>query len=185
MGGRPQDLLRRSDVRKELELSDRQIEELEGLNGGRGEQMRELFSGLRGLSREGQAEKLRDAVAKAGEETQKRINDILLPHQSKRLNQLAVQYRLRGGTSRTLSNDTIADELGITDKQKEKIQEKSNELQSELNEKIAELRKEMQEELLRELTPKQRQAWKKMIGDRFTFERSSPFGGNRDRRGND
>jgi hypothetical protein len=184
MGGRPQDLLRRSDVRKELELSDDQVEKLNGINNGRGEQMRELFSGLRDLSREEREEKFRDAVAKAAEESQKTIDDVLLSHQSKRLKQLAVQYRLRGGTTRTLSNSAIADELEITDEQQEEIKEKSSELQEELNEKIAELREKMREELLRELTPKQRQAWKKMVGDTFTFERSSPFG-NRGQRGNE
>ena len=127
-GGRPEDLLRRPDVQKELELVPYQIKDLSSGGGDRGQQIRDLFSGLGDLPREEREAKLREAIAKAGEDSEKRIADVLLDGQLKRLKQLVVQYSLRGGTSRALASTTIKKELGITDEQEKEIAKKAEEV---------------------------------------------------------
>ena len=175
-GGRPEDLLRRDDVRKELELVDDQIEKLEEFSNRQRESGRELFAGLRDLSREERAEKFREIFAKRAEESQKEIGKILLPHQTKRLGQLAVQYRMRSGTSRGLTSGSVAEELGITEEQQEDIRKKAEEVQKELNEKIAKLREEARDDILQALTPQQRAKFKQMVGEPFEFQQQR-FGG--------
>ena len=54
-------------------------------------------------------------------------------------------------------------------------------MQKELDEKIAKLREQMRNELLAELTPKQRDQYKQIMGDTFAFERQQDRG--RDRGG--
>jgi len=176
-GGRPEDLLRRDDVRKELELVDDQIKQLDELSARQREGGRDLFSGFQDLSREERGEKMREILAERAAETQKELDNILLPNQAERLAQLSVQFSMRGGASRALSGNQVAEELGITDEQKENIRKKSEELQKELNEKIAELRKEMQDEVMQELTAKQRAQWEEMVGDPFEFQQTQQFGG--------
>ena len=172
-GGRPSDLLRRDDVRKELELVDDQITKLDILRQKRGERIRELYSGLKGLSREERNAKLRERFIEFSKTSQKEIDQVLLPHQAKRLAQLVIQYRLRGGTSRTLTSSQVSEGLGISDEQKARLQERATELSRELQEKFNKLRQEFREKLLEELTPQQRAKWKDMIGEPFEFQPQS------------
>lgn len=169
-GGGSQFLLRREDVRKDLELSDEQIEQLEKLSEGREPIDREaLRSELEGLSDDQRIEKMRERREETAKENDEKLREILLPHQMERLKQITAQLSAQGG-SRSLTGGRLADQLGITDEQKEKIRIKSEELQKSLTEKIAALRKEMQEELLAELTPEQRAQYQEMMGDEFKFE---------------
>jgi hypothetical protein len=54
------DVLRREDARKELELLDDQVAQLEKLAESRREKMRDLFSGLRDVPQEQRGEKMRE-----------------------------------------------------------------------------------------------------------------------------
>lgn len=184
-GSSPSELLAREDVRKELELVDEQVRKLEDLAEKRREGMRSMFSDLQGLSREERMERFRELFDKARADHKAEIDKILLPHQSKRLDQLSLQMRLRGGTVRALADDQMAEQLGITAEQGEKIRVKSEELEQEIRRKIAEIRKQAQEELLQLLTPKQREKWKDMVGDPFEFQRIDFGHGRGGRRGDE
>lgn len=182
IGGGPQFLLRRDDVQKDLELSEEQIELIEEMSGERGRgggiDRDALRAELEGLSDEERSERLREMRDERTADAQKKIEEILLPHQVERLAQISAQFSAQGG-SRSLTGGSLAEKLGITDEQKEKIREKSEELQKELNEKIAKLRQQMQEELLNELTPDQQAQYKEMMGEAFKFEQQQRggFGG--------
>lgn len=172
-GGRPTDLLSRADVRKELEILDDQVEKLEALSAKRRERFREMYAELGDLSREERNQKLRERFTEFNEQTKKDLGGILLPHQSKRLDQIVVQYQLRSGLSRTLGNSAVSEALGISDEQKEQIQTRATQLGQEFQKKINEFRNELREQLLQELTPKQRAMWKDLVGEPFEFQQAS------------
>jgi len=185
-GGGLADILRREDARKELELLDDQIAQLQKLDELRREKMRELFSGLQDVPQAERGAKMRELFQKSQQDLQKsqqdleaEIGKILLPHQMKRAKQLAMQLRLRGGT-RSMLADPVAQDLALTDEQKEKLLAKSVQLEEELRKKYAELRAQAQDELLELLTPAQQAKWKEMVGEPFEFQREAfprPSGG--------
>jgi Spy/CpxP family protein refolding chaperone len=176
-GGSLADVLRREDVRKELELLEDQVEKLQKLAEARGGQMRDVLAGLQDLSEEERREKIRERMEKAQAETEKQIGEVLLPHQMKRLKQLAVQMRLRFG-ARAMLEGSVAEQLGLTEDQKEKLRAKSEQLEEALRKKMAELRQQAQDELVKTLTPDQQAKFKEMVGDGFAFVDQPPqFGG--------
>lgn len=175
-------LLRNEAVQKDLELSDEQIELIEGLSQGRGGDRESIMAELDGLSGEERMEKIREIRDRRTEEMKKELDDILLPHQIERLEQIANQASAQGG-ARSLIGGSLAEKLGITEDQKERLRSKAEELQREMNEKIAKLRAEMQDELLGELTADQRAQYREMMGEAFKFERSTRGGPGGDRGG--
>jgi Spy/CpxP family protein refolding chaperone len=171
--GGPYELLARDDVRKELDLVDDQVKQLEGLRERFRTRVRESIAQIREQrsSEEGSPEQVRDELRKAIEqvnaEIQKEVSHILLPHQTKRLDQLALQFRMRGGLN-ALGADAIQ-ELGITDEQREKLRTKSEELDREIRRKVSEMRRQAQDELLSLLTPEQQAKVRDMLGEPFEF----------------
>ncbi len=165
-------VLMREDARKELELVDEQVTELQKLGEGMRGRMGEMFSGLRDIEdREERSAKFREVMEKAQEEIEKEIGKVLLPHQMKRAKQLAFQQRLRGGAGRALtSGGSLAEELGISESQQEKLRAANEKLEAELRQKIAELRNEAQDELLKVLTPQQQAKFKELVGEPFEFQ---------------
>jgi hypothetical protein len=152
-------LLMQEDVREHLDLLDEQLEDLQAAQ-------REMMQSMRNREdREGAIRNL-----------EKTIGEVLLPHQSKRLEQLAMQQAMRGGRG-LLSDDMVA-KLKITDAQKEKIQSRQEQIRDELRQKIAELQKQYEDKILEELTAAQRAQLKTMVGEPFDFStRQRGFGG--------
>ena len=168
----PLRLLRSEAVQRELELSDEQIRSIVDLEEGRERRDRDAERAARDAElekwpeelREERANELRDARSK---ERTASLGEILLPHQVKRLTQIVAQA---SAAQRGIAGGRLADQLGITPEQREKLQEKAAELQAELNEKIAKLRSQMQKELLAELTPEQQAQYEEMMGAQFSFQ---------------
>ena len=167
-------LLLREDVNKEIELLDDQKEELQELQSGMRDRMREVFANFREMS----DDERREAMTDFGKSIQEDIDEVLLPHQSKRIKQIALQQQMAGGTTRGLRGE-VAEELGLSEDDLEEIEEKSREAASELQKKISELRAEAQKELLSEvLTPSQQKKLKEMMGEKFEFDTTQrAFGG--------
>jgi Spy/CpxP family protein refolding chaperone len=190
-GGGLTSVLMREDVQKHLEMLDDQIDDVRKLAESRRERAGERFSGLRDIEdREERMTKFREIMQKAQEENEKEIAKILLPHQLKRARQLAFQLSLRGGAGRSLMGGPLAEQLGVTEKQQEKLRETNEKLEQELRQKIAELRAKAQEELLKVLTSQQQAKFKDMVGEPFEFQFQRPqprpggdTGGQRGRRG--
>ena len=177
-GGNDAMLLQNDDVRQELGLVDDQVEKLTGIREKMQEEFRSMFTGLRDLSedeRRAKFEELQTKMRDRQTEMQREIDDVLLPHQSKRLKQIGRQMRSRQGGG-GVNSDSVADELKLTDEQKEKLKEKAVEVEKKLREKMAKLRKEAEDELLSVLTPEQRAEWKDMVGDPFEMQFRRPGG---------
>lgn len=179
MFGGPTALLQREDVQAELELLDEQKAQVRALAEKTRERMGEMFRGQRdrgGGEGNERGDQLRDAFRKFNEETQAEVDKILLPPQAKRLKQLEVQMRMRGGVMGALNGD-VADELKISEEQRDKLREKAQSLEQELRKKMAEVRKQLQDQLLAELNPQQRAQFNEMVGDPFEFRDEAPQGG--------
>jgi Spy/CpxP family protein refolding chaperone len=172
-GGGTLMLLLRPDVRGELELLDHQVEELTKLREDLMNQMREMMAPDQNLSWQDRMQRMREMGEKVRADADEKLKKILLPHQVRRLDQLNAQnqLRMRGGLMRSLMADPLAEDLALTDAQKEALRAKAEKLNAELQQKIAELRNKAQEELLKELTPQQQAKIKERFGEPFEFQR--------------
>ena len=93
-GGSIFDLLRDDKVRSELEVVDDQVERMEQLQESMRDRMREMFTGMRDLpddERRAAFEGIRDKMRAEFEKIQTQVQDVMLPHQWARLQQLQVQ----------------------------------------------------------------------------------------------
>lgn len=182
-------LLDNEEVRKELEIVDEQVEKLQALRDKLREEMREQFSGLRELSddeRRARFEGMREKMETRMKEVQKEVDDVLLPQQRERLQQINLQQRLqRSGTVEGLTSGELAETLGITPEQKADMEERAKAAEKELQEKIAKAREEAREKVLAGLTAEQKEKIKKMIGTEFRMENrfGQGFQGGRGNRG--
>lgn len=178
-GGGLGGLLRSTEVQDEIELVDEQKEELQSINADVRDQMRSLFEGMRDLSADERREKMQDMRGEMEEiraSVEGQIKDVLLPHQYDRLQQVNLQQNIRRrGFSGALRGD-MAEKLGITEEQLEKMTTRAQELQVEMQEKIAQLRKDSQDELRQMLTPEQRSKLEEMVGTSFDMPERG-FGG--------
>jgi Spy/CpxP family protein refolding chaperone len=159
-------LLNRSDVQKELELVDEQIDQIGKIPPIN---MREMFEQVSDLSRDEQRAKMGELMKAAQDKTKNAIKEILLPHQAERLGQLVIQFQMRGGAGLTSSED-LAKQLNITDEQREKLRTKARGLEQEL-------RKKLLADLLKELTPEQQAKYKELVGEPFEFQQDIGRGG--------
>lgn len=183
-GGGSLRLLFDEDVRKELEVVDEQYEKLRDLARQSMEesrdQFREMFQGLRDLSEEERREKFAEIRQKMEERTkalEEKVSKVLLPHQMDRLKQLELQSRMRrAGTAGALANNELAEKLGITEEQKERMRKAAEDAEKELQEKIAKAREEAREKILGVLTPDQQQKLKSLIGEQYEFQSRGRFG---------
>lgn len=169
-GGGKLDMLGQDDIRRELEIVDEQAEKLSGIRDEMRNRMREMFTGLRDLPEGERREafgKMREKMGEIRTEMEAKVDGILLPNQIERLKQITFQSRTGRGGNAGLDNDQVAESLGITDEQKERLKEIAEKVQADLREKIQKLQAEAQEEILGVLTPEQREKYKKMAGTPF------------------
>ncbi len=172
------DVAARKEVQEHLELLPDQINDLAKLREDEAAGRRDRFGGLdfRALRDGSDAEraaaraKIQETFRKAAAETKLKVDDILLPHQAKRLAQLATQRRLRGGISSVFGNEELSGQLGISPDQREELQEKARKADAEFRTKVAKLREEMQADLLKELlSPAQQAKYASLVGKPFEF----------------
>ncbi len=187
-GGGMSGLLMNEQVQDEIELVEEQKAELrdlaEEIRDDMRSEMGSLFQGMRDLSEDERREKfgeIRTKMESFQKQAESKIEEVLLPHQFERLKQLNVQQQINGGGGGAtgLLQGPLADELGITDEQREEMMAKSQELQADVEKKIQKLREEAREELMSVLTPEQRSKLEKMAGDRFDLPPGGGFRGDR------
>jgi len=181
-------LLLNDEIRSEIDLVDDQAEKLRALMDKQREEMRTMFQGIQGNpganetdeQRQARFNEMREKMQQRMTELQKDIDGILLPHQSKRIKQISRQMRLRNPQT-GINNDQLAEELKLTDEQKEKLKAKAEEVQKKLAEKISKVRKDAEDDILSVLTVEQRAEFKEMVGEPFDtqriFARQMGFGG--------
>lgn len=176
-------LLRSEQVQTEIKLSSEQQEELQSLAesmreevGGR---MREMFQGMRDLEPEERRERfesMRGEMEEVRDSINSRIDEVLLPEQRERLNQIELQQSIRNRGADAALTGPLAEELGLTEEQKSALQAKVAEVREELQKKIQDLRKEAEEKVLATLTPEQREKLKAMMGTDLEIDPGSMFG---------
>ena len=166
---------------KELEILPSQKEKLEKLRRERQAKTSEAVQKIDSAADIPQEEKeaLRhEAQAKVNDAAARDLENILLPHQVKRLRQIALQRRLGGAylglnVAASLGSEDLAEELGITDKQWEDLTAKEQEVHKEMQAKAKEILRELQDEarekLFKLLTPRQRAQLKEMMGPKFVW----------------
>lgn len=163
-------------MEKELDIVDTQREALTKLRNDATAKMRTLYD-MNIADPQERLKKYNEASKALGEETEKKALDILLPHQIKRIKQIALQMQLQQagyGSSAAFQNSQIADELKITDEQRTQLQEKQKEVSKEMQEKTQAFYKQLQEEsrekVLSVLTPAQRKKLEELTGDKFEWQ---------------
>lgn len=191
-GGDPFSMLNNPSVQKDLELVDDQVQRIRDINAEFSKQISEQMKSFQGeggaldLSR---AKELGEMIRKLKEQQKSELDNILLPHQQERLKQVSLQMQMQAmGTARTLSSK-LAEELGISEEQKQRLKQRQEELNKELQEKIKAWREQARKELMKELTPEQRKKLEDMLGASFEmksedFEAMRPNRRSIQRRGN-
>jgi Spy/CpxP family protein refolding chaperone len=177
MGDSPLTLINDKSVIEELELVDDQVEALNDLQDDMRDVFRESFSGMRdrfrdkNVDRESLMDEIREKIQSQMADVETDLNEILLPHQATRLDELYFQMQAsRSGTDGMLSNPKVKERLGLTDEQIDEIKAKAEEVKADLDKKIAGLREEAREEILSVLSSDQQKQIKEMMGDSFEFE---------------
>jgi Spy/CpxP family protein refolding chaperone len=177
-------LLRSPQVQQELKLTDQQRQRLEQL----GEQWREKMRGLRDLPPEERRQKVEGMRA----EVEKQLATILNEQQMKRLKQIALQ--VEGYAA--LERPEIADQVGLTKEQRQKIRDILRQAGEKRREafqqgqgdrqaafqRMREIRQWVDGEIEKLLTAEQKKKWQELVGEPFKFEGGfGGFGGARQR----
>ncbi len=170
----PMMLLRSEQVQKALEIVDDQVEQIDEIGNEMRDAMRDAFQNFRDMSDEERQKKMTEL----NEDFQAKVDEILLPHQQKRLKQIALQQRTRGmnGIAGALDGD-LAKELKITSAQKEEMQKVAEEARKEMEEKIVQLRKDMEDKVLSVLDSDQREKFQELVGEPFELDFRQMFRG--------
>ena len=172
-------LLRSSNVKSELDLSEDQVEQVDEMLNDRGGMDRDaLRAEFEGLSNEERIEKFREMREEQTTSQQKKLEEILLPHQMERLEQIVFQYATRNGAS----SNAFVKALDLNPDQVESLKEAASKMNEELAKEVAELRKEKMDEMLKaELTSSQYRKYQELTGD--PYEAPQRNAGGRDQGG--
>ncbi len=185
MGGQSGDavmlaLLREESVRTELELLPDQVEGLQKIAESTRGQRPEMgnFREMSEEERRAAFEKMRAEAEKRMAETKEKVEEVLLPAQFERLEQIALQVR----GDRALAQEDVQKKLSFTEEQKTKVAglvtsfgDKMREMFSSgdregAREKYEEGQKQMVSDLLAVLTPEQKAEYDKLKGKPFATE---------------
>lgn len=177
-------LLRDEQVQAEIGLSEEQKDDLrvmaEDMRDEIGSRMRDIFSGMRDMSpeeRQERMEEVRTEMEQVREDIDGRLKNVLTPSQFERVKQINLQQQVKNQGAEGVLNGALADELGLTDEQKEQLRVKAEKVRADLQKKMADLRKQAEDELLSVLTPTQREKLTGMMGDDFETENRGGFQG--------
>ncbi|MFK7768673.1 MAG: hypothetical protein AB8B55_15745 [Mariniblastus sp.] len=165
----PFDMLNNPSVQKDLELVGDQLDKVKAMQSEFQKQIKDQIGDLSkgGLSPD-RFKDLPAMMAKLRSEQQEQMKALLLPHQIDRLKQVALQTHMKqAGTANALTNDTVAEALKLTDKQKEKLKSRAKEIKKKLEEDTKKLKEAAKQELLDELTLDQQKTLKEMMGEKY------------------
>lgn len=170
----PDQLLKMPRVESDLQLLPEQKEELqaklkqlrEEFRVKRDEITKEITPELSEREREKLNKELADLEQELRDEIKEAIDEVLLPFQKQRLDQIVAQSKLNNNGSGALMSEEFAKLLKLSDEQKKEFEQKQQELQKKLQEEIRDLRRKRQRELVEAvLTKEQLAKLKELIGD--------------------
>ena len=164
-----ENMLRDNQIQQELGLVEEQMKEIKSIQEAFSRQMQEQSQSLfiDGKFDATRARELGEKMQTVQATMKKKIDGVLLPHQQQRL----MQNRPGG---QAIFQGRIAEELELTDEQKEELEERAEEIEKELEKDIAELKKKAREDLLKGLTAKQREKLDSMLGEEFQYTAPKP-----------
>ncbi|HAN98779.1 MAG TPA: hypothetical protein DCQ98_15680 [Planctomycetaceae bacterium] len=171
-GPDPLGLLGDQQIRSELGLDDGQWGQIQSIQRDFQKQMQETTRSLMegGFNPE-KAKQMKEQVESVRTQMMGRINEVLLPNQQKRLEQLGRHVALKtSDLGEALFDGPIADALELSDEDRERLRTRSREIQEELEADIKRLQKEAREKLLKELTGSQRETLTELLGSDFEYE---------------
>ena len=161
-------MLMNERVRNELELADDQWKDIQQLQSDFRDRMRET---LRGGFSPDRAQEFKEALTSIRTEMTGRLNQVLLPHQQNRLEQLQRHMQLKNSEiGEAVFQGSLAEALELTEEQKEKLSERAAEIRTEMQDEIKRIQAEAREKLLKELTPEQREKLEELLGQDFDYE---------------
>jgi len=174
----PMTLMRMEQVQEELQLVDEQKAKLKEVGEELRRQTRQQWSVLRDLSpdqRKAKYAELRQKAAARAAEARKKVREILLPHQVKRLEQIAMQLRMRWrGLSGIAGDPALAEQLGLSPEQKEKLKKIAEETRQKLQEAPRQIMEEAKKQAVEVLTPEQKKKLEEATGEEFELKWSRP-----------
>jgi hypothetical protein len=167
-------------MQKELEIVPEQLDKLREVQKESQTRLQDAYRKLTDVPAEERQAKYMEVYREHNEETEKQVIDILLPQQIKRLKQILLQQRLaqlQWGGAAAFQSAEVAEALGITDEQRQKLQEKELELRKEIQEKTQAFYKQLQEEsrekMLEVLTIEQRRRLEGLVGEKYEWQQQS------------
>ncbi len=164
-------LANNQSVQQEIELVDEQLQQIRKINQEFSEKISEHVRLGDGNMNPDRGRELSLLIKELNEQKKAKMEGVLLPHQFDRLRQIALQTQLqRSGEAATLGSQQVASALGITDEQKQRIEQRASELKKDMDEKIARMKEQARETLLNELTREQREKLKAMMGESFQLK---------------
>ena len=162
-------LLSNPRIREDIEMVDDQYREFldrqRTLQKEMADQLRKIdFTDTENLA--SQIKEIRDSA-------EREMDELLLPHQVKRLRQLRMQSLLqRRDLVQVLTADPIKSDLKITDEQSQELRDYQVQMQEDLQREIAKLQDKARSRLLSKLNPSQKKEVEEMIGETFVFQNS-------------
>jgi hypothetical protein len=176
-------LLLNPGVQKELKLTDEQIEKAKTVSKEVFGKFKDDFVKLKDATPEERREKGQELMKKMAAESQKALDGVLKPEQSKRLKQIEMQMR-------GLADADAQKALNLSDEQKTKLKQINEDIAKErreiiktakdnpkeAQEKLAKLRDTTREKQMKLLSSEQQKQWKDLTGEPFElkFERPTP-----------
>src|SRR5262249_28815019 len=150
---------------KELEIVPDQLAKLTKLREENQTEMHEAFQRLTKFPPEEHQDRYREIMQELGAETEKKVLDVLLPQQVRRLKQIVLQTKLSQagyghGLSAVFGTEQLAKELDITPEQLEEFKKKEEEIRKDVQEKTKAFYKKLNDDahtkIMQVLTPEQR-----------------------------
>ncbi|MFM7073871.1 MAG: hypothetical protein ACKO38_18965 [Planctomycetota bacterium] len=139
------------------------------------DQRTKAFADIRKMEPAKIAEVAKQTETRLKEESQRKVQEILLPHQVERLKQMRVQLQMRNRGASALAGGELANTLGLTDDQKKRLADKQREAELELRRKVDELRKQLVKDIVQDvLTADQRESLAKLVGTELQAKSVDP-----------
>ena len=178
-----------ADMRKELEIVGDQVDALKKLaqeyqaasmefhskNSKMMVKVQQLLKDSKPLEAQKLAQQFQQKNQDLSEKYMEKLSETLLPHQIERLTQISKQQRVK--SMNRFSDEfgvaaALADEIGLSEKEKVKLIETIKEARREYYEKVEALKKVANEKIMSSLTTEQQQKMREILGDTFDEKKS-------------
>lgn len=165
------DLLSNGSIRRELKLTDPQLEGVRSIMRESSKRMQEY---VRAAMAAGDGKinlDIGQLMKEKRAEAELAIEEILLPEQLGRLRQLAYQIEVAtDGLGESLVNGRLGRDVGVYEDQKQHLTDRAEVIEAELRVAIAKAHAAARAKLFAELTPDQRKQADALLGEYFQYE---------------